>query len=74
LLRRPSAPLLAWLGLVLLFEVAIVGIAHSRYAAMVWSVVGLVALLPSGRFEFLTGFARTPPGEADSTQAASGAT
>jgi O-antigen ligase len=56
IVRRPSAPLLALVGLVVLFEFATVGIAHSRYAVMIWSVVGLIALLPRGRYAFLTGY------------------
>ena len=46
LLRRPKVTMLAWLIVLAILELTIVGIAHSRYGVMLWSALAVFALLP----------------------------
>jgi hypothetical protein len=41
---RPPLTILLWLGLAALLEIAIVGVAHSRYGVAYWSVVAFAAI------------------------------
>jgi hypothetical protein len=41
---RPPLTILLWLGLVAVLEIAIVGVAHSRYGVAYWSVIAFAAI------------------------------
>jgi hypothetical protein len=44
LTARPPLTLLVWLALLALLEIAIVGVAHSRYGVAYWSVIAFAAV------------------------------